>query len=153
MGNKSRFSLSTKLDFGRTKVWFAISNDISASMLVLPKYARFLTSKVWMSGRAEPSSTWNTNQWFYIETWLALGHTNLPKKTWRKLPSPWCLSRIIFCRSSSIVTGRFQHRFYRIRNNNLTFLKTDQGDRWVLQVYLAQKIHVWKALHDLCLPF
>lgn len=39
-----------------TNVWFAMSSDISASMLVFPKYLRFLTSKVWIRERAEPSA-------------------------------------------------------------------------------------------------
>jgi hypothetical protein len=39
-----------------TSVWFAMRRLISASMLVFPKYARFLTSNVWISGRAAPSA-------------------------------------------------------------------------------------------------
>ena len=41
----------------RTCVWLAISNDISASMLVFPKYARFFTSNILMRDRAVPSTT------------------------------------------------------------------------------------------------
>jgi hypothetical protein len=40
-----------------TCVWLAISNDISASMLVFPKYARFFTSNILMRDRAVPSAT------------------------------------------------------------------------------------------------
>ena len=35
-----------------------MSRDISASILVLPKYARFLTSNFFARGRASPTSTY-----------------------------------------------------------------------------------------------
>lgn len=54
---------------GRTCVWLAINSDISASMLVFPKYSRFFTSKDLMSVRAVPSATC---RWI-IMTWCLMG--------------------------------------------------------------------------------
>jgi hypothetical protein len=127
-----------------TNVWFAISNDISASMLVFPKYFRFLTSKVWIRSRADPSAIFGSFNW--LNRFCCSFSTYEPSEIdLKQPPGPFFFGGtctrlwVFYARKSCYTETETMHW--------LTFFHTAQVQFCILHVYLPFQGHIAESFY------
>lgn len=124
-------------------------SETSASMLVLPKYALFLTSNLCMSGRAEPSSIWDTRQ-CGVRCWPGVTYSASEKDLLQR-------TLVVASRTTAQLAGLVVCTMSRVRDapqtasQERTFLPPLHDEFGVFEVDLAVEVHVAEALHALAL--